>query len=604
MAILAELRKKFIPTSDDSSDEGIPDYIGDTELKGAEKAAHTTTTKGPEDVHVVDENASRPEETVNQDAQDGVAQAEAITLTWTKPSLAAAYILMFLLYFVNAFQSSITGNLSAYVTSGFESHSLIPVIMVVSSVMSAATYMPLAKILNLWDRSIGFLMMATFATIGLILSATCKDIATYCASQVFYSVGFTGMIFSIDVITADTSTLRDRGLAYAFTSSPYIITAFAGAAASEHFYESNWRWAYGTFAIVLPVVALPMFGLLQWNRWKAKKNGLWRPRQRSGRTLVQSIIFYLIEFDILGVVLLAAGLVLFLLPFTLAGAAADDWKSAHIIVMLVIGVACLVAFVLVERFVAPVPFLPWEILASRTVMGACLLDICYQIAYYCWDGYYTSYLQVVYGTSISVSGYISSIFDVVSGVWLLGVGLFIKKTGRYRWLLLWSVPLYMLGVGLLIYFRNPHWSVGYSIMCQIFIALGGGTMIIVQQVAVLAASDHNNAASALAFLGVFGSMGGAIGSSISGAIWTHTLPNELLKRLPDTSKWEEIYDSLDVQLSYPRGSDMRYAIAMAYARTQTYMLTAGTAIMALSLIWMFVIRDIKLTKQQTKGVLF
>lgn len=91
---------------------------------------------------------------------------------------------MWLLYFVNAFQSSITGNLSAYVTSGFESHSLIPTISVVSSVMSAATYMPLAKILNLWDRSIGFLVMVLFSILGLVLSATCSNIATYCAAQV------------------------------------------------------------------------------------------------------------------------------------------------------------------------------------------------------------------------------------------------------------------------------------------------------------------------------------------------------------------------------------------------------------------------------------
>lgn len=91
---------------------------------------------------------------------------------------------MFLLYFVNAFQSSITANLSPYVTSGFAAHSLIPVIYIVSSVMGAATYMPLAKILNLWDRSVGFLIMAAFATLGLVLSATCDDIATYSASQV------------------------------------------------------------------------------------------------------------------------------------------------------------------------------------------------------------------------------------------------------------------------------------------------------------------------------------------------------------------------------------------------------------------------------------
>lgn len=275
--------------------------------------------------------------------------------------------------------------------------------------------------------------------------------------------------------------------------------------------------------------------------------------------------------------------------------------------MLVLGFVFLIAFGLTERFVAPVPFLPWEILASRTVLGACLLDASYQIAFYCWNDYYTSYLQVVYGTSISTAGYISSIFDVVSGVWLLVVGLLIKKTGRFRWLLWAAVPLYMLGVGLMIYFRKPGWSLGYSIMCQIFIAFGGGTMIIVQQVAVLAAADHNNVASVLALLGVFGYIGGAIGSSISGAIWTHTLPGNLQRLLPADAlaDWETIYDSLDVQLSYERGTAIREAIALAYADSQSKMLIAGTAIMSLSLIWMFLIRDIKLDKNvQTKGVLF
>ena len=119
--------------------------------------------------------------------------------------------------------------------------------------------------------------------------------------------------------------------------------------------------------------------------------------------------------------MLAAGLVLFLLPFTIAGSAADGWKSAHIIVMLVLGLACLIAFGLAERFFAPVPFLPWKLLISRTVLGACMVDVCYQVAYYCWFDYFTSYLQVVYGVGIATAGYITSIFDVVSGVWLFCV---------------------------------------------------------------------------------------------------------------------------------------------------------------------------------------
>ncbi|KAE8154160.1 putative MFS siderophore transporter MirB-like protein [Aspergillus avenaceus] len=581
-----------------SSDTPRADSTSDQGITAAENGVQQGS-KGPaEEVNAIP--------LPNESAQGGVEQAEAITLTWTKSSLAVAYILMWCLYLVNAFQSSITGNLSAFVTSGFESHSLIPVITVVSSVMSAATYMPLAKILNLWDRSIGFAIMTVFSTLGLILSATCKDITTYCAAQVFYSVGFSGIIFCIDVITADTSSLRDRGLAYAFTSSPYIITAYAGPAAAENFYASNWRWAYGCFCIVLPVVALPMFMLLRYHRGQAEKQGLLQKKPASGRTLVQSIYHYIIEFDLLGTFLLAAGLVLFLLPFTIAGSAESGWKSGHIIAMLVLGVACLIAFAVVERFFAPVPFLSWDLLASRTVLGACLLDVCYQIAYYCWFDYFTSYLQVVYGTSLATSGYIASIFDVVSGVWLLVVGLLIKKTCRYRWLLFIAVPLYILGVGLMIYFRNPSWSVGYTIMCQVFIAFAGGTMIIVQQVAVLAGSDHNNVAGALAFLGVFGNMGGAIGSSISGAIWTHTMPGALRRLLPDSVKsdWQTIYDDLDTQLSYERGTPIRHAIQMAYAFSQSKMLIAGTAIMALSLVWMVVIRDIKLTNAQTKGVLF
>lgn len=105
------------------------------------------------------------------------------------------------------------------------------------------------------------------------------------------------MTFSIDVITADTSSLRDRGLAYAFTSSPYIITAFAGPAAVEKFYQSNWRWGYGCFAIVLPVVAIPYIALLRYNRHLAKKRGILVEKERSGRSFGQSLWYYIVQFD-------------------------------------------------------------------------------------------------------------------------------------------------------------------------------------------------------------------------------------------------------------------------------------------------------------------
>lgn len=116
-------------------------------------------------------------------------------------------------------------------------------------------------------------------------------------SQVFYTIGFGGMTYCVDVITADASQLRDRGLAYAFTSSPYIITAFAGPkAADEFYYNINWRWGFGAFAIIFPIVAAPLYFVLRWNLSKAKKEGV-VSRQESGRTFLQNVWHYLVEFD-------------------------------------------------------------------------------------------------------------------------------------------------------------------------------------------------------------------------------------------------------------------------------------------------------------------
>ena len=76
---------------------------------------------------------------------------------------------MFLLYFVKAIHGSILSSLTPYVTSDFQKHSLMTVIDVVSSSITAALYIPVAKILDIWGRAEGFLLMVGSATLGLFL---------------------------------------------------------------------------------------------------------------------------------------------------------------------------------------------------------------------------------------------------------------------------------------------------------------------------------------------------------------------------------------------------------------------------------------------------
>jgi predicted MFS family arabinose efflux permease len=308
-----------------------------------------------------------------------------------------------------------------------------------------------------------------------------------------------------------------------------------------------------------------------------------------------------------GAFLLAAGLVIFLLPFTLADSAPNGWSSDYIIAMLVVGFVLLVLFGLHERFTAATPFLPFKLLTSRSVLGACLLSFTYQISYYAWNSYFTSFLQVVTHLTIAEAGYVSSTFDVLSGVLLLSVGLVISKTGYFRWLLFIAVPIYILGQGLMIYFRHPNTSVGYLVMCQIFIAIGGAIIILCEQIAVMAASDHQHIATVLALLNIFGWLGGAVGSTICGAIWTNSFPQALASMLPEDAleSLQDIVGSLDVQLSYEVGTPARSAIEQAYGVAQKRMLIAGTAIMGLCLVWVFLIKNYNVAKmQQTKGRLF
>ncbi|KAJ9151333.1 Siderophore iron transporter mirB [Pleurostoma richardsiae] len=596
MVALNRLRTAFRrTTTDDGLTPVVMDTVGDNKVNPV-----TEGTTG------VDSPGEPQPELPAEDAQRGVHDVEAVTLTWSKASLIAVFLNIWLLYFVNAFQSTILSNLLPFVTSDFESHSLLNVIYIVADAMSAAVFIPMAKIMDVWGRAEGFLIMTVFATLGLILMASCNNLATFCAAYVFYTIGFSGMTYCVDVITADASKLKNRGLAYAFTSSPYMITAFAASKAADDVYDINWRWGFGCFAIIFPVVAAPLYFVLKYNLRKSRELGA-TTKEKSNRTIIQSIWYWFVEFDLTGVVLFSTGLTVFLLPFSIASDAPDGWGSGYIIAMIVVGVVVLAIFVLFETYVAPAPMLNFTFLADRTVIGACLLDATYQISYYCWANYFTSFLQVVNDLTVAEAGYVNNTFNVVSGALLLLVGFLIRKTGRFKWLLYIAVPLYIFAQGLMIYFRRPNQSVGYLVMCQVFISVGGSIFILIEQVAILAAVDHQHIAAVLALLYVVGTVGGALGATISGAIWTNTFRTALSRNLPASAlpDLDTIYEDIDTQLSYAVGSPERLAIQKSYGYAQTRMLAAGTGIIGLALIWMLMIRNINVSKiAQVKGMVF
>ena len=114
--------------------------------------------------------------------------------------------------------------------------------------------------------------------------------------------------------------------------------------------------------------------------------------------------------------------------------------------------------------------------------------------------------------------------------------------------------------------------------------------MITEQVAIMSAVGPDNVAVGLALQALFTAIGGAIGTSISGAIWTNTLPQELERLLPTDLKSNAtlIYDDLATQLSYPMGSPARTAIITAYGRTQRYLCIASIAVLVPAIFWVLI----------------
>ncbi|KAJ5905488.1 uncharacterized protein N7473_002404 [Penicillium subrubescens] len=556
----------------------------------------------------VNDASSNEQEKPAEDAQAGVKKIEAVTIAWSKKSAYLLLVMIWFLTLVNNMRGSMTYSLNAYATSSFAGHSLLTVITIVSSAMAGSIYIPMAKALDLWGRAEGFLVMITFCVLGLVLLAASKNIETYCAGQVFYSVGFGGLVYTWDVLATDVTNLRNRGLAFAFTSSPALISAFAGSkAAGELLVHSTWRWGYGIWAILVPVFALPIYFMLAWNLRQAEKKGILIREKKKWDISPQGLWWFIIEFDLPGVFLFAGGFIIFLLPFTLAAMAPHGFQTGYIIAMIVVGLVMIIAFWFYEMYVAPVPFLNYKFLTDRTILGACLLDLTYQVSYYCYGSYLSSFLQVVYELDVATAGYVGNTFSVVSFVFLFVAGWLIRVTGRFKWILWICVPMYIFGLGLMIHFRTPGGYIGYIVMCEVFFSVAGGVFILCVQLAVLSSVDHQHVAAVLALLFVMGSIGGSVGSAICGAIWTNTFLKKLEQVLPDSArpKLMLIYESLVEQLSYPVGSPTRDAIVEAYGYAQTRMLIAGTVFMVLGFVWVGMMRNINVKNMtQTKGNVF
>ncbi|KAJ4132833.1 hypothetical protein NW754_015647 [Fusarium falciforme] len=543
--------------------------------------------------------------------QQGVKKAEAMTTVWSKQMLIATFIFVWLVAFVDSLLQAVQSNLVPYVTSAFAQHGLIATTSIVATILGGVCALPIAKVIDIWGRVWGFGSMVFLIVVGMIMKATCKNVEMYAAAHTLYWVGHLGLIYVIDVVVADTTTLRNRLIIMGLNYTPTISSTFAGPKIAELFYVNvNFRWAFGAFCIILLAFCIPVMVIFIMSEIKAQKLGL-APEKVHNRTVWESIKYHFVQFDVVGLSLTTFGWSLLLLPFNLASKAPNGWASGYIIAMIVLGVVLIAAFVVWEKFFAPVPYFPFHLLSNRTVLGGCLIYGLMFASIFCWDGYYGSYLQVVHFESITTSGYILNSFSLMAAFIGPFVGLAIRYLGHFKWPSFIGVPFMVLGTALLIHFRHSHTAVNWLVMCQLFNGIYSGIWSLTARLAVMSSVNHQDVAVALALWGMFGSIGAAIGLAIAGGIWTNVLPGELARRLPESAQnmTATIYGDITVQMSYARDSPERDAIIGAYDVVQQKMVIAGACFIPFTVLCLFMWKNIDIRKKdarstQAQGMVF
>lgn len=223
--------------------------------------------------------------------------------------------------------------------------------------------------------------------------------------------------------------------------------------------------------------------------------------------------------------------------------------------------------------------------------------------------YFQSYLQIVQGKSITTAGNITRVFSFTSTIASVVVSLLIKYTAHYKYYVSFGACIYIMGMGLMLAFRNEDASTSTLIGTQIAVGIGGGFLNVPVQLGVQASASHQQVAAVTTVWLTLLEVGGAVGSAISGAIWSTYVPSKLQQYLPDGVAYAPIFADINVSANYtmyPAGSPARVAINQAYQETMRYLLIGALCASAPILPLTFWLKNYRLDqmKQPVEGVVF
>ncbi|KAL4778433.1 major facilitator superfamily domain-containing protein [Aspergillus varians] len=537
----------------------------------------------------------------SSDISPGVKRIELINTQLGLWGRVAMFVGIWLIAYVYGLDGGVRNTYQPLATASYHNHSLLSTVQVLRSVIAAAAQPTAAKIADMFGRTELIFFSVFFYTLGTVIETAANNVQTFCAGAVIYQIGYTGIMFLVEVLIGDTTSTRSRLLFSYIPATPFIINTWIGGNLTDAVLDvTTWRWGIGMFSIIFPVCSIPLLLTLLYGHWKAKKIESYQ-----GLLQIHGTKQFLIEIfwrmDVLGIILLIAVFALILVPFTLAGGVAEQWQKAKIIAPLVIGVCCIPAWIMWER-TCKHPMIPFRLLKDRAVYGAIGIAIMLNTAWSLQGNYLYTVLVVSFDESTLSATRITSLYSFASVITGCILGVIVMKVRRLKAFIVAGTCLFTVAFGILYHFRGGASGSSYSgiVAGEVILGIAGGMFPYPAQASIQTATKHEHLAIVTALFLASYNIGSALGGSIAGAIWSQTLVPELSRTLGNATLAAEIYaDPFTFAAANPVGTPARDAVILGYMHTQRLLCITGICLTVPLIAFALCIRDPKLTKEQS-----
>jgi EmrB/QacA subfamily drug resistance transporter len=344
--------------------------------------------------------------------------------------------------------------------------------------------------------------------IGSILSGLAQSMGMLIAFRALQGIGAGGLVISATTIIGDIVPARKRGKYIGILMPIFgLATAFGPTLGGLLLEATSWRWI---FYVNVPIGIAALIAV-------AKKMHLPVKHPKN------------LKIDYPGALMLAAAAASLVL-LTSFGGSRFPWGSWQIILLGVGVIVFSVSWFLFERRAAD-PVLPLDLFKNKIVLTCMGLGLAVGLGLFGVVSFLPTFLQIASRASPAMSGILMLPFSAGLMFSAVTVGQVISRTGHYK-----TYPIVgtaMAGVGMYL-LSTISASTSHGIIDVYMVILGAGIGLFMPVLTLVAqnAVQHKNLGVATSSVNFFRQIGGALGVSIAGTLFTTRLQTQIAEHVP------------------------------------------------------------------------